>query len=332
MERLPRGKSPHARVILAPFEWLARRGSWLIAAGLFVGVAIPDLARLLKPLIGPAVFVLLVATVLRIDWPKAAVYAQRLPLVVAVLAWLLFAAPSIMWVATRLIDLPEGLARALVLTASSPVLTAVPTFALMLGLDAALALIAMIATSVLQPFLQPPLALLLLGIDLDISVVQLMARLGLFIGGGFVATLALRLLLGRERLARAGQAISGVAVLMLIVFGIGAMDGLTHTALQRPTYALAFLLAAFAGNFALQLIGGFAFVGLSRLGIMSREQALTAALASGNRNLAILVAVLGSSADPDLFLFLAVNQFPMYFVPSLLGPVYRRLMGRPRAA
>lgn len=313
-------------MILRALDWLARRGAWVIAGGLFIGLAFPDLARLCKPAIGPAVFVLLVATVLRIDWPKTLAYARKPSVAAMVLVWLLVAAPLLMWTATRLIPLPDGLVRALVLTACSPVLTAVPTFALMMGLDAALALIAMVATSLLQPVLQPPLALLLLGIELDISVGQLMTRLGIFIGGGFAVAVAIRLAAGGDRIARADSPIGGVAVLMLILFGIGAVDGLTDTILRRPGYAMLFVAAAFIANFALQLVGAAAFLALARTGLVTRPQALTAALATGNRNLAILVAVLGGSADGDLYLFLAVNQFPMYFVPVLLGPLYRRLL------
>lgn len=319
-------------MILRTLDWLARHASWLIAAALFVGMALPDLARLLKPLIGPSVFVLLIATVLRIDWSKALAHARRPGRAAIVVVWLLLGAPFLMWAATRLIALPDGLTRALVLNACSPVLTAVPTFALLLGLDAALALVAMLATSVLQPVFQPPLALALLGIELDISVTQLMIRLGLFIGGAFATALIVRMLAGRARLERVGGPISGIAVLMLIVFGIGVVDGLTETVLARPAYALTFLLAAFAANFGLQAIGGLLFLGLARTGIVERREALTTALATGNRNLAILVAVLGDGADPDLFLFLAVNQFPMYFVPALLGPIYGRLLRRRPAA
>jgi predicted Na+-dependent transporter len=313
-------------MILRTLDWLARRGAWVIAGGLFVGLAFPDLARLCKPAIGPAVFVLLVATVLRIDWPKTLAYARSPTVAATVVIWLLVATPLLMWVATQIIPLPDGLVRALVLTACSPVLTAVPTFAMMLGLDAALALIGMVATSLLQPFLQPPLALLLLGIELNISVSQLMTRLGIFIAGGFTVALLIRLVAGHDRIARASGPIGGIAVLMLILFGVGAVDGLTDTVLQRPAYAGLFIVAAFVANFALQLIGGAAFLALARTGLVSRPQALTTALATGNRNLAILVAVLGGSADADLYLFLAVNQFPMYFVPVLLGPIYRRYL------
>jgi predicted Na+-dependent transporter len=313
-------------MIVRALDWLARHGAWVMTAGLFVGLAVPDLARLFKPTIAPVVFVLLVATVLRIDWAKAVSYARKPAVAVLVLIWVLVVAPLLVWLATRLLPLPEGLTRALVLTASSPVLTAVPTFALMVGLDAALALVVMLATSVLQPFLQPPLALLLLGIELDIGVVQLMTRLGVFVAGGFAVALIIRRVAGGERIARADGPIGGIAVLMLIAFGIAVVDGLTETVLRRPGYALLFMAAAFVANFALQFTGAIAFLGLVRAGLVTRAQALTVGLAAGNRNLAVLVAVLGSNADADLFLFLAVNQFPMYFVPVLLGPIYGRML------
>jgi BASS family bile acid:Na+ symporter len=155
-----------------------------------------------------------------------------------------------------------------------------------------------------------------------------MQRLAVFVGGAFVVALVIRWLAGNERVTRLGGPISGIAVLMLIVFGIGVVDGVTETMLMQPGRVLLFALCAFIANFGLQAIGGLLFLGLVRAGTLDRRQALTTALATGNRNLAVLVAVLGDNADADLLLFLAVNQFPMYFVPVLLGPIYRRLLRR----
>src|SRR5690606_10161968 len=168
----------------------------------------------------------------------------------------------------------------------------------LLGHDRELALVALLVTSALQPVLQPLLALALLGIELDIRITQLMIRLGLFIGGAFAVAFFVYMLAGRARLERVAGPVSGVAVLMLIVFGIGVVDGLTETVLARPGHALTFLLAAFAANFGLQIAGGLVFLGLARAGVVGRRQALTTALATGNRNLAILIAVLGDSAAP----------------------------------
>ena len=64
-------------MIRRALDWLARRGAWVMAGGLFVGLALPELARLCKPVIGPAVFILLVTTMLRVDWPKTIGYARR---------------------------------------------------------------------------------------------------------------------------------------------------------------------------------------------------------------------------------------------------------------
>src|SRR4051812_3809765 len=92
-----------SRMILRALDWLSRHGAWVIAAGLFVGLALPDLARLCKPALGPVVFVLLVATVLRIDWSKTLSYARNPTVAALMLAWLLVAAPLLVWGVTRLL-------------------------------------------------------------------------------------------------------------------------------------------------------------------------------------------------------------------------------------
>ncbi len=310
-------------------DFCNRRASPLLAAALFAGLLLPDLAHALRPLLAPSVIILLTATLLRIDWAQALAYARKPGRAALVVLWLLLGAPLVMWAALRLVPLPESLGHALLLMSSSPVLISVPTFALMLGLDAPLALVAMLATSLLQPLVQPPLALALLGVELDIGIAPLMGRLGVFIGGAFALAILVRWKLGRERIERAAGPIGGIAVVMLVVFGIAVMDGVTATLLARPGHVLLFLAAAFAANFGLQAAGALAFCALARLGIVDIRQGLTAGLASGNRNLAILIAVLGGAAGPDLTLYLAIGQFPMYLIPAVLGPVYRRLLRSP---
>jgi BASS family bile acid:Na+ symporter len=38
------------------------------------------------------------------------------------------------------------------------------------------------------------------------------------------------------------------------------------------------------------------------------------------------MAVLPASVDADIFLFIAAVQFPIYLMPTLLQPIYRRLL------
>ena len=48
-----------------------------------------------------------------------------------------------------------------------------------------------------------------------------------------------------------------------------------------------------------------------------------------SRHNALLMAELPVTADPDIFLFIAAVQFPIYLIPTLLQPLYRRLLPSP---
>ena len=301
-------------------EATARRASPILVGALVVGVALPGVAAAFRPLVAPAVVALLVANMLRIDWRETvrplASPRRALPL----LAWIMLGVPLATAAALHVLPVPPGLAQALLLTASSPVLTSVPAFALMIGLDGALALFAMLATTLLQPVVQPPLLAWLLGIELDLPIGALMLRLAAFIGGATAIAALIRLVAGAERLRRRDEAIAGITVVALVVFGIGVMDGLTATLLAEPARVALFLAVGFAANFGWQALGALVFAAAER------RAGLTAALAGGNRNLANIVAVLGPAASPDLLLYLAVGQFPLYVIPALAGPAYRRLL------
>ncbi len=312
-------------MIVRPLAWLDRRAAPLLAAALAVGIVLPDLASLFRPLLTPAVIGLLASALLRIDWPQVRGHARRPLLTALLLVWLMVATPLVVWAVLRLIPMPDTLATVLVLWASSPVLTAVPAYALLFGIDAALALLVLLATSMLQPVVQPALALALLGLELEIGAGALMLRLALIVGASFAIAGGARLWLGRERLRRAGPSVGGVAVIMLVVFAVGVMDGVAEALLADPSRVVLFAAAAFIASFALQALGALLFWRLER------GAALAAALATGNRNMAILIAAMGPAAHPDFGLFFAVVQFPIYLVPALLGPVYRRAVGRPAA-
>jgi BASS family bile acid:Na+ symporter len=106
----------------------------------------------------------------------------------------------------------------------------------------------------------------------------------------------------------------------MVVFAIGIMDGVTTLALERPGYVLGATVAAFAANLALQVVGALVWL---RQGM---QRALTIGLLTGNRNMGLVLVALGADASLDLVAFFAVAQIPMYVLPGLLLPVYRRLV------
>ena len=72
---------------------LGRLATPALAAGLFLGLAAPPLARLLQPLLLPAVVVLLFLSLLRLDWSLLAGHVRRPGLVLLVVGWQLLVSP-----------------------------------------------------------------------------------------------------------------------------------------------------------------------------------------------------------------------------------------------
>ncbi len=310
----------------AVLAFLARHAAWTLFAGVFLGLLLPGLAQWLRPLLPPAVAMILLIALLRVDWSAIAGYLRRPLAVLALTAWMLLASPVIAWLLVPPLGLPESLTTALILMAAAPPILAGAAFALLLGLDAALAVVVGLLSTLLTPLTLPPLALALLGLELEVGMLELMARLGLIVGLAFLGALALRRGLGAARLARAAGQLDGAMVLLLLVFAIAIMDGVTATLLERPGMVALWLAAACLANPALQLLAALVF---ARLGIRA---ALTAGILSGNCNMGLLLAALPAGTDVGVALFFGVAQIPMYMTPALLLPLYRRLIARWGAA
>ena len=288
--------------------------------GVFIGLLLPPLSALFRPLLAPAVLVLLLAMLLRVDW-RAIAERLRRPLQVALLgAAVLLASPLLVWLVLAPLDLPPALYAALVLMAAAPPILSAISFTVFLGLDSALAVVVAVLCPLLAPLSLPPLVLALIGLDLDIAVLDLMIRMAAIVIGAFVGAAVVRRLAGAEAIAARAAQIDGAIVIVLLVFAIAIMAGVTASLLARPATVLAWLLAAFVANGALQLAGGLLFAPLGcRL-------ALTAGLLLGNRNMGLLLAALPAGSDPDIGLFLAVGQIPIYTLPALTLPIYRKLL------
>ena len=78
------------------------------------------------------------------------------------------------------------------------------------------------------------------------------------------------------------------------------------------------MVAAFVVDYGLNL---FTTLALQPLGA---RVAATSGLMSGNRNMALFLAVLPAATDPRIALFFGLCQFPLFLSPFLLRPVYRR--------
>jgi bile acid:Na+ symporter, BASS family len=296
-----------------------------MAAGVLLGLAVPPLATLAKPLLLPTLLIPLTLALLRLDWRAIAAYRQRPWLLIAMIVWLLGISPALVYLATlplRNLGFPAPLQEAVVLmAASSPIVSSV-AIALMLRLDATLAVVGVLAATALVPFTLPVVSHALLGVDLQISVGALMLRLVAMVGGAFGAAALIRMIVAPAALAREHDLLDGITVINLVIFALAIMDGVTAFAIARPGFAATAITAAFVFNLGLQAAGYLAF---RRLGA---RRALAVGLLSGNCNMGLILVALEGRANFEVTVFFALAQIPMYVLPALLSPAYRAVLAR----
>lgn len=287
--------------------------------GVFIGLLMPPLAALMKPLLIPGIIGPFIIALLRMDWQRLVDYARQPFLTAALLLWLLIAAPFLINGLLEPLPLARGLHDSLVLMAAASPLMASASLALIIGLDAPLAVVLTFAATALVPFTLPPIALYLLGLDINIAISELMLRLGAIIGGCFATAWLIRRFLPKGFTERHAQPLDGLAIIGLLVFAIAIMDGVTALMMERPGFVLAATLGVFGLNLFMQATATllFAWRGL--------HQALTAGLCSGNRNLGLLLAALADRASTDLLIVIAVAQFPIYILPMIQRRLYQSL-------
>jgi predicted Na+-dependent transporter len=301
--------------------WLGRQGTRAIAVSLAVGILFPPLAALLKPAFAVSVFCLMVLAFLRVEPAALRAVFARPWLVIAASLWTMVAIPLALcplfeWLGFGATG-REGLLTGLVLQAAAPPVLSATAFSAILGLDAAVSLATLIVTTAMTPLTAPIFVALFAGAGLSIDPLSLAWRLAAFLGGAFALAYLLRRLLGGARVAAWRNEIDGASVIMLMIFGIALMDGVTAHALADPKLVLALTALAFAlalGLFALTALI-FKAAGFRR--------SVAIGFSGGHRNMAIMLAAGG--AAPDLtWLYFATVQFPIYLVPLLISPLIAR--------
>ncbi len=298
---------------------LGRQARWALPAGVFIGVAIPALAALVRPLLTAAVIGTLATALLRLDWQQMAVAARR-PLQPALFVlWMLVASPLLVWVLTDITGLDAELRQVLVLQSAAPPIGSAAVFALILGLDGIAAVIGTVTTTMLLPLtLTPVVGVLLAGSGLQIDLAVFFLRVSLLVALPFMLAALVRRAAGSARLLRHDEALGGINVILLLIFAIAVMDGVTARLVADPVYIGRLLLTACIATFLLHAAGWALF---RRTGFAN---AWTCALMSGNRNVGLILVITAGTAGDAFSLYTGVAQIPMYFAPLLIGPFLRR--------
>jgi bile acid:Na+ symporter, BASS family len=292
----------------------------LLAAGIFLGLLVPSLAAVMRPLLEPSIVVLVTLPLLRLDWSILGGYLRRPGIGVLAATCHVIVTPIILWAVATVLNLSPGLTMALVIWGCAPPILSSATFAQLLRLDAELATVVMVLATLALPLTLPPLALWLADLEVVVSPWQFAGRVGLYLGVPFAVAWGIRSVAGPRRLAAADGAIESINVFMLLVFAVAVMDGVAHRMITEPLIGAAFIAAAFVTNLCFQAGTALAFW---RLG---RRAALSLGLCAGNRNMGIMWGLAGVAGGADLLLMVALAQVPVYLLPVFARFVYRRLL------
>lgn len=308
-----------AAAALSLLRLLGRQARWALPAGVFVGIALPDLAALLRPLLTAAVIGTLTGALLRLDWGGMVAQLRRPALLAWIVAWMLVISPLLVWAGAVLTGLRPDLRLVLVLQAAAPPIGSAAVFAMILGLDGVLTMLGSMVATLLLPFtLTPLVAVLLPGAGIEVDLVAFFLRVSAVVAAPFVLAWLLRRWIGSARLVRNDDVLAGGNVLLLVVFAIAVMDGVTDRLLRDPGFIGLLLLAACVAAVALHAAGYWLF---RRSGTAA---AFSAALVSGNRNMGLMLAITAGTAGEAFSLYVGIAQIPMYFAPLALTPFVRR--------
>ncbi|MDB5602423.1 MAG: Sodium Bile acid symporter family protein [Xanthobacteraceae bacterium] len=310
---------------LAMLSWLGRQGTRAVAGAILLGMVLPPLAPLFRPLFTGSLFVLLCLAFLRVEPAALRGYFARPILMVAVVVWFMLAVPLLVGFALPALGLgPQlpALFLALMLQAIAPPLMSSPTLAALMGLDAALSLATLIACTLLAPLTAPLLTSLFIGAEMSVAPLALGLRLVTMLAGAALVAAAIRYWVGRDAITRQNPCIDGLSVVALFVFAVPVMEGVLATTVTAPLRIVGLIALTFAITFVLIALTALVFWPLGR------RAAITLGLASGSRNMGLMLAAAGAGAPELVWLYIAVAQLPIYLLPLWVKPLAQRFIHR----
>jgi predicted Na+-dependent transporter len=303
--------------------WLGRRGTSALPLMPIIGIALPSLGALLKPLVATAVFLLLVLAFLRVDLAALRDHARRPMTVAAIAVWTMLVLPACLCWGYGLLGVDvrsADLMLALVLQAVTSPMMSSPAIAAMLGLDAALVLLGMVICTALVSFSAPVFVRLFVGDVMPISPLALGLKLFAMLLGSALTALVIRKLAGQARVARYAEHMDGLSVILMFIFIAAVTGGVGALLLSDPLTVLALTALAFVLTLLLSTSTMVVFAWLGR------PQAAALGLMASQRNMGLMLGAAGAVLPDLVWLYLGLAQLPIYTLPQLMKPLLRRYL------
>ncbi|HTY66856.1 MAG TPA: Na+-dependent transporter [Alphaproteobacteria bacterium] len=314
---------------LAALAWLGRQGTRAVAAIVFVAIAAPPVDAVLKPFVSEAIFILLAIAFMRVDTTALRRYVGQPWLVLATTGWTMLAVPAAFGAAAFAAGLDKqspDLFLGFMLQGAAPPMMAAPAFAALMGFDATLVLVTLVAGTALTPLTAPLFSYLFVGPALAMSPLALGVRLFAILAGSGLLAFVIRSTAGTARIVRWKSELDGLNILIAYVFVAAVMENVAGRFAAAPVAMIGLAALAFVVSFVLFVVTAALF---ARAG---REHAFTIAFMTTQRNMGLMLAAAGGVLPELAWIYFALCQFPIYLLPQLLKPLARRLTRAEKAA
>lgn len=312
---------PILKGLTAALAWLGRQGTRALAASVFFGLAVPQLAAYVKPYLGHTVFVMLLFSYLRTDPAAFRGYVRSPRLTILAALWVMVALPLLFGGAYAASGLPgsyPALYTIMILHIAISPITSSAAFAALMGLDVALALVTLIVASAMSPLTTVGFSYLFLGTSL-FSPIELGIKLFFFLSATGAAAYVVRRIAGQAWIERQKEPLDGLNVIAVFIFAIAAMDGVPRMVTADPIFALKLMAVIIVLTLALIGLSILTFI---RIGV---NRSLVIGMLAAFRNLGLVMAAIGATLPDIAWFYFALVQFPIYLMPALLKPLTKRL-------
>ena len=284
----------------------------VLAISVILGVLLPPLASLVRPLLFPSIFFLMLFSLMQIDLKSVSRAAIKSPWpVITIALWQMLALPLIVGAIHVFTPFSGAWSEIMFLTACAGTIFGAPAFARLVNLDTGLTLLGVIASTLIMPFSLPLLALWILDSSGEFDLAAYAMRLFIFlVSPALIAIGYHRFVKSSTRLSN--QVLQLGSVFFLALFAVAVMDGVGDRFIVDTQPMLIMLSLAFG----IHVVFFFSTALVFRY--FDQSIAWTAGLLSGYRNLGLLLAVAGSLLPSGFILFVALWQVPMYIMPMLV--------------
>jgi hypothetical protein len=288
---------------------------WLLAATIMSGYLVAPLSNFFAPYALPALFIMIVASLIPMARLKLEDIFSLESDILRIVFWQLFVLPTIILAATHLLKVDTTIVTLMAVTACAGSLFASPALADLLGLNQRKALQCMVLSTFSMPFSYFFFLTLILHSEVEIVISDFVGRTGMFLmlpAALFLFYSAYADELPKNTVKTVEVSARWVTIGALMVFGLGIVGPAAE------------LLAAEPGRFLMLLAvvtslgAGMAFLTTIVMYRQGINNALTASIVSGFRNVGLGFVLIQGSATPDTAAYVGISQIPIFFAPLLM--------------